>query len=269
MIKAMFLISTFALSCFFVHDLRAELVANVDTPVFEQEAPAPIEAILKPLMNDQLISGYHLSVYKNHQQVLNLSEGFADEDAGIESSEKVLYAIASMTKPIVSLATLILADRDVLDLKDPVRKFIPEFADLLVVEDGDYDNPAEALARDITIHDLLTHTSGLTYSQDITGREEIAQLYAELDILSIDGMFRSRLGNLDDHIQELVQLPRRSPRRTASLNSSVREHPPLCKKHQQHHEHNLSSRSSSRSLSCLSASRTAFPRICEAVRGPT
>ena len=112
-----------------------------------------------------------------------------------------------MTKPIVSLATLILADRGVLDLKDPVRKFIPEFADLLVVEDGDYDNPAEALARDITIHDLLTHTSGLTYSQDITGREEIAQLYAELDILSIDGMFRSRLGNLDDHIQELVQLP--------------------------------------------------------------
>ena len=207
MIKAMFLVSAFALSCFFVHDVRAELVANVKAPVFEQEAPAPIEAILKPLMNDQLISGYHLSVYKNHQQVLNLSEGFADEDAGIESSEKVLYAIASMTKPIVSLATLILADRGVLDLKDPVRKFIPEFADLLVVEEGDYDNPAEALVRDITIHDLLTHTSGLTYSQDITGREEIAQLYAELDILSIDGMFRSRLGNLDDHIQELVQLP--------------------------------------------------------------
>ncbi|MAU92285.1 MAG: serine hydrolase, partial [Gammaproteobacteria bacterium] len=43
----------------------------------------------------------------------------------------MLYAIASMTKPIVSLATLILADRGVLNLDDAVQTFIPEFADLM------------------------------------------------------------------------------------------------------------------------------------------
>ncbi len=208
MMKPMFLIRTFALFCFFVPVIYAESALDESAvSVGRETAPEPIQAILGPLMSDQLISGYHLSVYKNHQQVLNLNAGFADDASAIEPTEDVLYAIASMTKPIVSLATLILADRGVLNLEDAVQKFIPEFADLMVVEDGDYDNPAEALSRDITIHDLLTHTSGLTYSQDITGREEIAQLYAELDILSIDGMFRSRLGNLDAHIQELVQLP--------------------------------------------------------------
>ena len=210
MMKPMFLIRTFALFCFFVPVIYAESALDESAvSVGRETAPEPIQAILGPLMSDQLISGYHLSVYKNHQQVLNLNAGFADDASAIEPTEDVLYAIASMTKPIVSLATLILADRGVLNLEDAVQKFIPEFADLMVVEDGDYDNPAEALSRDITIHDLLTHTSGLTYSQDITGREEIAQLYAELDILSIDGMFRSRLGNLDAHIQDGKEQTRR------------------------------------------------------------
>ena len=208
MIKRTFLVRALALIGLFVPALYADSALDEGAASARMDtSPKPIEAILGPLMGDQLISGYHLSVYKNHQQILNLNAGFADDARKIEPSEDVLYAIASMTKPIVSLATLILADRGVLNLDDAVQTFIPEFADLMVVEDGDYDNPAKALSRDITIHDLLTHTSGLTYSQDITGREEIAELYAELDILSIDGMFRSRLGNLDAHIQELVQLP--------------------------------------------------------------
>ena len=162
MIKRTFLVRALALIGLFVPALYADSAldegaasAGMDT------TPKPIEAILGPLMGDQLISGYHLSVYKNHQQILNLNAGFADDARKIEPSEDVLYAIASMTKPIVSLATLILADRGVLNLDDAVQTFIPEFADLMVVEDGDYDNPAKALSRDITIHDLLTHTSGL------------------------------------------------------------------------------------------------------------
>lgn len=168
---------------------------------------ALITDILVPLVNDQLVSGFHLSIFKSREKVLELNVGYADEANKIEPSSDVLYSIASMSKPIVSLATLVLVDRGKLSLEDPVKKFIPAFNDLLVLEDGDYDNSAEALDRDMTIHDLLTHTSGLTYSEDITGREEIAQLYAKLDIFAIDGLFQSKLGDLDAHIAALAELP--------------------------------------------------------------
>lgn len=163
--------------------------------------------LLNPMVDEQLIPGYYLSVYKNGQQVVDLSLGFADEEANLLPGQDVLYFIASMTKPIVSLATLKLVEQGQLNLTDPVKQFIPEFANVLVVPEGDLDNATEELGRDITIHDLLTHTSGLTYSQDITGREEIAKVYADLGLFAIDGLAESKLGSLADHVEQLVQLP--------------------------------------------------------------
>ena len=176
-------------------------------PYLETESYGAINEILVPLVEDQLVSGVHLSIFKSREKVFELNFGFADDVNKIKPSSNVLYAIASMSKPIVSLATLMLVDQGKLSLDDPVKKFIPAFHDLLVVEDGDYDNPAEPLDRDMTIHDLLTHTSGLTYSEDITGREEMAQLYAQLNIFSIDGLFQSELGDLNGHIAALSELP--------------------------------------------------------------
>ena len=87
-----------------------------------------------------------------------------------------------MTKPIVSFAVLRLIDEGLLQLDDPVAKFIPEFTSLTVVDEGDLDEVQEEIDRPITIRDLLRHTSGFTYSEDIVGREEVAKIYAELGI---------------------------------------------------------------------------------------
>ena len=65
-----------------------------------------------------------------------------------------LFAIASMTKPITATAMLILEDEGKLSVNDPVSKFIPQFKDARLA-----DRP---LAREITIHDLMTHTAGLS-----------------------------------------------------------------------------------------------------------
>ena len=183
------------------------LVASADEVAVLSPLTQEYANLLNPMVDEQLIPGYYLSVYKNGQQVVDLSRGFADEEASLLPSQDVLYFIASMTKPIVSLATLKLVEQGQLNLTDPVKQFIPEFSNLLVVPEGDLDNPTEALDRDLTIHDLLTHTSGLTYSQDITGREEIAKVYADLGLFAIDGLAESKLGSLENHVEQLVQLP--------------------------------------------------------------
>ena len=70
-----------------------------------------------------------------------------------------LFRLASMTKPVTSVAVLQLAEAGKLNLDDPVSKFIPEFADPRVASPG---GPRPA-SREVTVFDLLTHTGGLTY----------------------------------------------------------------------------------------------------------
>ena len=76
-----------------------------------------------------------------------------------------------------------------------------------MVDEGDLDKVQEELVRPITIRDLLRHTSGLTYSEDVVGREEVAKLYAELGVFPLDEPEESGLPTLSDHITALAQLP--------------------------------------------------------------
>lgn len=78
-----------------------------------------------------------------------------------------IFRIASMTKPITSLAVMMLYEQGELALDDPVTKYLPEFSGVRVLtawheEDATYESRLPS--RTITIRDLLTHTSGLAYS---------------------------------------------------------------------------------------------------------
>jgi methyl acetate hydrolase len=77
-----------------------------------------------------------------------------------------IFRIASMTKPVTSLAAMMLVEQGQLGLDDPITKYLPEFSHVRVVtawhEDGTFD--ARPPRRSITIRDLLTHTSGMAYS---------------------------------------------------------------------------------------------------------
>ena len=69
-----------------------------------------------------------------------------------------------MTKPITTVAALMLYEEGCFQLDDPISKFIPAFADTKVFANGDAESFTTApLARPITVHDLMIHTSGLTY----------------------------------------------------------------------------------------------------------
>lgn len=89
-----------------------------------------------------------------------------------------LFRIYSMTKPIVSIAVLMLVEEGRLLISDPISKYLPELGKLQVgVEADGKPFRLEPLTRPITIQDLLRHTSGLTYGFVSTG--EVAKRYQE------------------------------------------------------------------------------------------
>jgi CubicO group peptidase (beta-lactamase class C family) len=87
--------------------------------------------------------------------------GMQDVDSKTPMRTDTIFRIASMTKPITSVAVMMLYEEGKLLLTDPVSRFIPGFRNMAVLEEG-ADKPVPA-RRQISIRDLLTHRSGLTY----------------------------------------------------------------------------------------------------------
>jgi len=94
--------------------------------------------------------------------------GFRDREANAPMTRDTIFRIASMTKPIVTTAAMILVDEGRLNLSDPVSRHLPEFKGAMVgVEKKDAAGAAtlalEPAQREMTVLDLMRHTSGLTY----------------------------------------------------------------------------------------------------------
>ena len=90
--------------------------------------------------------------------------GHRDVESGRPVEPDTIYRIYSMTKPITTVAAMMLYEEGRFQLDDPVERFIPAFAETKVFAGGDADSFTTApLARPITVHDLMIHTSGLTY----------------------------------------------------------------------------------------------------------
>jgi CubicO group peptidase (beta-lactamase class C family) len=94
-----------------------------------------------------------------------------------------LFRIYSMTKPIVSVAAMMLVERGLLSLSDPVATYLPEFASVRVAADEQV-RVLRVPRKAPTVQDLLRHTSGLTY--EILGDEPIQRMYAQADLASRD-----------------------------------------------------------------------------------
>ena len=95
------------------------------------------------------------------------AHGLMDIEADAPMQKDAIFPIASMTKPVTGVAILMLVEEGKVRLSDPVSRFIPEFRDTRVAmprtdaaggQGGIYTVPAD---REVTVHDLITHTSGL------------------------------------------------------------------------------------------------------------
>ncbi|HEX2688166.1 MAG TPA: serine hydrolase domain-containing protein [Kofleriaceae bacterium] len=106
----------------------------------------------KAIAGEQLV-GVSVMIARDGKIVYARAAGFADREAARPANEDTQFRIASMTKPVVSVAALALIDQGKLSLEDPVTKWLPSFRPKL----------ADGREPVITVRHLLTHTSGLTY----------------------------------------------------------------------------------------------------------
>ena len=111
--------------------------------------------------------------------------GYRDREAGAPMTRDSIFRLASMTKPITSIAAMMLVEEGKLRLSDPVSRYLPEFRGVKVgVEKKDPSGKValtlEAPAREMTVLDLMRHTSGIVY--DFTGKSLVRERYAQLKI---------------------------------------------------------------------------------------
>ena len=144
----------------------AELKVEVDASEagFDAGRLARIDRHFARYVDDGRLPGW-LALVSRGGKVAHLSTyGRRDEEAGLPVEVDTLFRIYSMTKPITSVAAMMLYEEGAFELKDPVSRFVPSFADTRVYRSGSALNPATVPASEpVRIWHLLTHTAGLTY----------------------------------------------------------------------------------------------------------
>jgi CubicO group peptidase (beta-lactamase class C family) len=131
---------------------------------FDPDRLRRVPGHLRRYVDDGRLAGWTVAVARRGRVVLLEHCGLADLEADRAVDDSTLWRIYSMTKPITSVAVLMLYERGLLELTDPVARFLPEFAEPRVYRAGSALAPATVPAVEpIRIWHLLTHTAGLTY----------------------------------------------------------------------------------------------------------
>ena len=131
---------------------------------FNRDALTGIGPALQGLVDQGALAGIVTLVWRRGEVVQVETIGQRDVAAGLPMERDTLFRIASMTKPVTSLAALMLVEEGRLELDSPVTQWLPELKDMQVLKAA--DGPLDAVvpaARDITVDDLMTHRAGLAY----------------------------------------------------------------------------------------------------------
>jgi CubicO group peptidase (beta-lactamase class C family) len=147
-------------------------------------------AVLRQFVADHKIAGAVGAVARRGKLVYLEAVGFQDLETRTPMHEKSLFRIYSMTKAVTAVAIMMLADEGKIRLSDPAAKFLPEFKHVMV-QDGGKGAPRRP-SRDITVQDLLLHTSGLSH--------RTSELYRSLKV-------RSRSIGLPQFVSNITKAP--------------------------------------------------------------
>jgi CubicO group peptidase (beta-lactamase class C family) len=123
-----------------------------------------IDTHFRRYVDDGRLAGWQVMVSR-HGKVAHLaSHGLADKEAGRPVEADTLWRIYSMTKPITSIAAMMLWEEGAFELTDPISRWLPEFSQPRVYTGGPATKPVTVPATEpIRVWHLLTHTAGLTY----------------------------------------------------------------------------------------------------------
>lgn len=180
-----------------------------DSPTAQGMSQERLNRIDQMLTNEVSIGnlpGAVALIARNGKIVFYKAYGMANAEKKINLEKDAIFRIASQTKAITSTAVMMLWEEGKFKLDDPISKYIPEFGKAQILDtfneqDSTYTTkPAE---NQITIRDLLTHTSGIGYGM-IDGDERFRKMYAKAGIIDA---FTSKEVLIGDNIKKLATLP--------------------------------------------------------------
>lgn len=138
---------------------------------------ARVDAVLEQALAAKRLAGAVILISQSGKEIYRRAAGMADREAGTPMRDDALFRLASVSKPIVSTAALVLVAQGLLRLDDPVQRWLPAFKPGL----------ADGAAACMTIRHLMTHTAGLSYRffQEVDGPYARAEVSDGMDAADI------------------------------------------------------------------------------------
>ncbi|TMM53288.1 beta-lactamase family protein [Maribacter algarum] len=181
--------------------LNAQMVSKSGThpPTVSVERLGKYEAFLKKEIADGKIPGAVSYIMINGQLVHNGAYGYSSLKDMTPMQEDQILHLMSMTKPIVTVAFMMLYEEGHFFLSDPVSKYLPQFKDLKVAKDlnAGLNGETEPANKEITIHHVLTHTAG--FSHGLAG--------TELDNAIAKALYFEPQKDIESRVNTLASLP--------------------------------------------------------------
>ncbi|HTU89906.1 MAG TPA: serine hydrolase, partial [Gemmataceae bacterium] len=148
------------------------------------------------------IAGAVVLVQERGKSVYYEAIGKSDVEANTSMTRDTIFRIASMTKPITSVAVMMLVEEGKIRVDDPLAKHLPDFTDMTVLVPTKESYRLVKADRAITIRHLLTHTSGIIYR--FSGRPHLAKLFADAGVS--DGLVETG-GTVGENVKRIAKLP--------------------------------------------------------------
>ena len=150
-----------------------------------------LKAALQTEVDQGKFPGAIVMIARDGKLVFSEVVGQLDKAAGKPLTKDAIFRIYSMTKPLASVAAMMLAEDGKIQLTDPISKYLPEFAKMGVSvaqtdAAGSITYTVVPAVRPITVQDLLRHTSGLAYGE-LTRNPVIKQAYIDAGVYAIGG----------------------------------------------------------------------------------
>ncbi len=158
---------------------------------FSSKRLAVTKAAFQADVDSKRLPGAVLLIARNGKIAFYDTVGYQDRAAQTPMKKDSIFRVASMSKPITTVAAMILAEENKLDIGAPVMQYLPEFKDVKVGPEG------AAPKRPMTVQDLMRHTSGLTYG--LFGNSPVDQMYRKANIFGAK--------SLADMVKTIASMP--------------------------------------------------------------
>jgi CubicO group peptidase (beta-lactamase class C family) len=181
-------------------------VASPESQGFSIERLARLDLLLENAIKTDIIPGATTIICRNGKIIFQKAYGKADVPGNISMKNDNIFRIASMSKAVTATAVMMLWEQGKFNLDEPISKYIPEFKNPVVLDQfnaKDSTYTSTSAKSEITIRQLLTHTSGIGYGV-IDGDVRIKAIYKKAGIVDLYSTENVKIG---DNIKKLAKLP--------------------------------------------------------------